>query len=528
MPTSTRSRTSGPLRGRTFTALALIALTVPFAATALGAQQPYAHTQGERIDLTMERLLELTLSSSYQVRFLNMSVEQTQLRLRAERAGLRSNVSLDISAPQFRYASEPRWNSNLGRFETVRENSRHWEAELSVRQPVILFGYPTNGYLSLNNRMYRDDQRETNGDTDVTFYNRYFVRYTQPLFQPNGLKNSLEGAELDFEDAEIDYNGDMMEIVDDVADEFMELFETVYEQEIRADYIANLQTALGAAQQLAASDPARAIEQDQIRVAVANAQEQLQSSQSRLRIDLARMRTELDLSESVEISIEPEIDFRPVQVDVEEATRYALDLTPRLRQLAIQKRQGEMRFEQQKSRGAFRMDVGLTYGRERRDEFLSEIFGEPENTYTVDVSAYVPIWDWGQRSARIQADEIGLRRTDLQIEQAEIQIVSNIQNEVRNLVELQDRVIAMQNNRTLAADIAQQSLERYRQGTITALDLLQSLRGESDTAENYLDAYSSWRRAIQQLQQMTYWDFETGQSVLQRYGIDTSTVFGGS
>jgi len=31
---------------------------------------------------------------------------------------------------------------------------------LSVVQPVILLGYPTNGYLSLNNRMYRYTQYE--------------------------------------------------------------------------------------------------------------------------------------------------------------------------------------------------------------------------------------------------------------------------------------------------------------------------------------------------------------------------------
>jgi hypothetical protein len=71
-------------------------------------------------------------------------------------------------------------------------------------------------------------------------------------------------------------------------------------------------------------------------------------------------------------------------------------------------------------------------------------------------------------------------------------------------------------------------MERYREGAITALDLLQSLRRESDTAENYLDAYTNWRGVLQELQQMTYWDFETGQPVLRRFGIDTSTAFGAS
>ena len=39
---------------------------------------------------------------------------------------------------------------------------------------------------------------------DLNYYNRYFVSYTQPLFQPNELKNDLEEAELDLESDEID------------------------------------------------------------------------------------------------------------------------------------------------------------------------------------------------------------------------------------------------------------------------------------------------------------------------------------
>ena len=521
------------LRGRASRSTALVLLGLLAGGGAgLSAQDPVQRlavdVPGDRVDLTLERLLQMTLSNSYEVRFLNMSVQQTQLRLRAERARLRSNVSLDISAPQFTYASEPRWNSNLGLFETVREDSRHWEAQLSVRQPVILFGYPTNGYLSLNNRMYRDDQRSPDGEKEITFYNRYFIQYTQPLFQANSLKNSLEEAELDLEDAEIEYNGDMMEMIEEVSENYFELFENAYQQTVEASYVANLEAALQAAQETAAANPARAIEPDQIRVELANAREELQSSQSRFRIETARLKTELNLAENVTIAIDPVVDFTPVQVDVEQATRYATELTPRLRQLAMDRREGEIQLEETKSQNGFRMDLEFSYGREKRDEFLRELWGEPENTYTIDVNARVPIWDWGARSARIEAQRISVARTDLQVEQAQTQIVSNVTNEIRNLEELQGRVIAMQDNLALARDISRQSLERYRAGGITALDLLQSLSRESDTAQNYLEAYTSWRRVIQELQQMTYWDFETDQPVLQRFGIDTSTVFGGS
>ncbi|HSR43133.1 MAG TPA: hypothetical protein VLL48_13190, partial [Longimicrobiales bacterium] len=64
------------------------------------------------------------------------------------------------------------------------------------------------------------------------------------------------------------------------------------------------------------------------------------------------------------------------------------------------------------------------------------------------------------------------------------------------------------------------SLERYGDGGITALDLLQSFRREVDTANNLLDAWLGWRRALLRMQEMTYFDFEHGSPVLDRFEIE--------
>lgn len=169
--------------------------------------------------------------------------------------------------------SESQYNSNLGRNEIVRENSRRWEAELSIRQPLILFGYPTNGYLSLNNRIYRYAQLDEQGERDITYYNRYFVRYTQPLFQPNSLRNSLEEAALDLEVEEIEFYGDMVDLIDDAADDFYDLFEETFERIASQDYVEHLVRAEDLAQTRAEADPDRALDVEQVRVELANARE---------------------------------------------------------------------------------------------------------------------------------------------------------------------------------------------------------------------------------------------------------------
>ncbi len=495
---------------------------VLFIAASLTSAEPGVAQETNVVRLTLDRMVELALSNSFQVRQLNMSIDRTRFSLQAQRARLRSSIDLNVSAPDFQSIAEPRWNSVLQREEIIHENSRRFEAELSIRQPVILFGRPTNGYLSLNNRIYRYAQLGNEGQKDLRYYNRYFVRYTQPLFQPNGLKNGIERAELDLEDSQLRFNRDVVELVDDLSDDYFDLFETSYEELIHLSHVQNLGDAVEVARTLAAVDSARAIEVDQIQVEIANASEQVRRSESQFRLNAARLRTRLNLSETDSITLNPLISIRPITIDAELATEFALELTPRMRQLSINFRESEINLENTKGRGGFRLDLALSYGREMQDPIFDQIWAEPTNTYTIDVNAYLPIWDWGERSSRIEASRIGLDQTRLRIEQAEQSIRSDVLNQVRSLDEFEDRALAMEQNLALATELSASSLELYRQGSITAFDLLQSFRRQADTAQNFLDAYLGWRSALLSIQELTFYDFERGLPLLQSFGFRAS------
>lgn len=474
------------------------------------------------IDLTLERMVQMSLSSSYDVRRLNLEIQRDQLNLRAYQARLKSSVDMDLTVPAFSLTSEPKWNSDLQRNEIIQENTRRWEGELSIRQPVILFGYPTNGYLSFNNRMYRYNQISDEGVEDVNYYNRYYIRYTQPLFQPNRLRNDLEQAELSLESTELEFYGDVVDIVGEVSEDYFDLFEEHYQRNINRQLVRNLERALEIARELAAADTTRAMEMSQVQVELANARERVQSSESSIRLEAASVKRSLGLADSDSIAIDPVAHLAPVPIDMEQAVRLAMELTPRMRELDISLRNSEIRLEETQSRGGFRMDLSMSYGRERRDEIFDKIWVDPDNSYTVNLEAYVPIWDWGERKNRIAASQIGIDQTRLRIEEAETQIVSNVRNEVLNVQDRQNRTMAMQENLELARGVTEASFQRYREGSITAVDLMLSLRREADTAENFLQAYLGWRDSLRQLQQLTYWDFERQMPVLEHFGVEAN------
>ena len=166
------------------------------------------------------------------------------------------------------------------------------------------------------------------------------------------------------------------------------------------------------------------------------------------------------------------------------------------------------------------MDVSLSYGRERRDDVFDHLWVDPDNSYTVNVEAYVPLWDWGERRSRIAASRIGIDQTRLRIEEAEIQIVSSVRNEVLNVRDRESRTMAMRENLDLARGVSETNYQRYEAGAITAVDLMLSIRREVDTAENFLEAYLGWRDSLRRLQEMTYWDFERQMPVLDRFGVE--------
>lgn len=507
-------------------AAGLVLMGLAGSATAGRAQVP-GSTNGANgangpqvVELTLERMVDLTLSRSYQIRRLNLDIQRDQFNLHAERARLKSSVDLDLTVPAFRMTSEPKWNSELQRDQIVQENTRRWEGELSVRQPLILFGYPTDGYFSFNNRMYRYNQIDDDGVSDVRYYNRYYLSYTQPLFQPNGLKNDLEQAEMDLEGTQLEFYEDVVNIVDNVAEDYFDLFEERVIQDIYADLAGNLRRALGLAQAMAREDSTRALDIDQIQIELANALENIQSAESSYRLDAASVKRDLGLADTDSIAVDPAFVLQPVPIDMDEAVQYAMELTPRMRQLGMSLRNSEIRLEGTKARGGFRMDLNMSYGRERMDEEVSNLWVDPDNSYTVNVNAYVPVWDWGERKARIASSEIGIQQAQLRIEEAELQIVSNVRNEVLNVRDRESRTMAMRDNLELARNVTETSFQRYEDGVISALDLILSLRREADTAENFLESYLGWRGSLRRLQEMTFFDFERGVPVLERFRVD--------
>ncbi len=468
---------------------------------------------GENIDLTLESAVDIAMSNSYRIQQLKLGIVRTRYYLEARRAGLKSRVYMNLQAPELNSTSEFKWNSTLGKDELVRENTRRWQMDLSVRQPVMLFGIPTNGYLSLNNRMYQYQQKK-NGTTDINYYNRYFISFEQPLFQPNNLKNDIERAELDLQDEELSYINDLVRQIDRIADDYYDIFETAYENDTLRHRIANLQRVTEILDRASSGNDEQSIEAIQAQVELANVQERLNGNQSDMRIQSARLIQVLRLDPDDSLIVKPEINITPIEIDVDQAVIYGLNLRPSMQQLAIRRRRNEINLDNEKGRNSFRVNLNMTYGFEKKDDDYDQLLHDHDTSYSTSVNAYIPIWDWGQRKANIAADEISIQQTDLYIEENRNEIKSEIINAVANLEEYQQRALSMKNNLDVAVDLTERSLAQFEEQRISIQDILQIIQRQEETENNFLEAYLGYRQSLLRLLINTHYDYEKDASVL--------------
>jgi outer membrane protein TolC len=470
------------------------------------------------VHLTLDTAVDIAMNNSYRTRQLELEIRRSMHYLDAYKAGLHTQVYMRAKTPDFSNVSDYRWNSVLYKDEIVRINSTLWQSDLSVLQPVMLFGYPTNGYLSLNYRVYNYQQLDE-GRRELDWYNRLYLKFEQPLFLPNELKNDLEEAELDLQDIKLSYLANRINIIEDISDDYFDVFELMYERKIFQNQLLLLQESLDRCQAIVTADSSRKIEMTQIELEISNIEESLLANQSRVRNELANLRQRLRLSQSDSLYVIPVLNIVPINVPFDEAIAMAIKNTPRLQQLKIGRRQSEIDVENEKGRNAFHMTFEATYGLEKKNHQFSHLWDQFDNSNSLTLNAYIPVWDGGKRKNRIQAEQLDVERRDLFIEEEREDIINDVTNYYTNLNEYYQRALNMQNSVKLSTQIAAESIKQYERNEINLQALTQIINRHAETEEKFLNVYSGYRRSLLDLSLQTLYNFETNRSLMDEFEL---------
>ena len=455
--------------------------------------------------LTVERSLEIAVENSPSMKQTKLSLEQSQERLNAQRARLKSQFAITLNP--FEYDKTNRFDQQTS--EWFVNESASSGGTFSVRQRIL----PTDGELTLVNRFSYDysytESAFAPDPVSKTFNNRLYLQFTQPIFTYNQTRMELNKVELDYEASLIRYLLMKLSLERDVSSDFYAVYSNQQQLAIAQEELENNQESYNIIKNKVDGGLAALEELYQAEVSLATSQSGVFNAQLNLQNSLDQFKVLIGLQLDSEVMIAAEIKADTVEVDQQMAIDHALDNRMELREREIDLENAEFNLIEARSTNEFAGSISASIGVQANNEVLGDLFDKPTNTPAIGLTLNIPLFDWGERKSEIKAAEASLKSSQLayQVEETDIQV--NIRSIVRSLKNLENQVRIQEmtvENAQLAYDI---NLERYRNGDLTSMDLGMYQNQLSDAKMSHTNAIIDYKIELLNLKVQTLYDFET-------------------
>jgi outer membrane protein TolC len=457
--------------------------------------------------LTLPEAIEIAQSRSLNVKKSKLNLYGNQRSLDAQRAALKSRFALDITP--FDYNRNRNFNDLFSRWNTNEDYNSF--VNLSVRQPIVA----TDGTISLINRLgYRDNYSEFQDIRTKTYSNNVYLQLDQPIFTYNRTNIQLRELELNLENATISNTLQLLSLEQSVTQSFYTFYQRQNNLQIAEDEYENQKISYEITKNKVDADLLAQEELYQAELNLATSKSTLENNQVLLAnaADDFKLLLGVDLTE--QITVEVDIDFVTQKVDLNHALQHGLANRMELRERAIDIERSQFELIRTKALNEFKGSVSLSLGVFGDNERAPDIYQAPAVNPRIAVSFNIPIFDWGEKRARVDAARITgeIKTIDLEVEKNNIMI--NIRKVYRNLQNLENQIlIAEQNvkNATLTYDL---NLERYKNGDLTSIDLNRFQSQLSEKKSTYADALINYKIELLNLKIVSLYDFETQQPVI--------------
>ncbi|MFC1500412.1 TolC family protein [Candidatus Zixiibacteriota bacterium] len=492
-------------------AFSLILLNAPMISAAGAPQQdPSGYRAGETIILDRDLSLRLALDQSWRIEEMRLHLRRDTYNLEAQRAGLKSNASMSFTLPNFDQSIKELIDPVTGDPIVIGTRSARYSGNITVRQPL-----PTNGVISLNGAFNRTSDRlfsYTPGRK--AYYGRMFLRYEQPILQPNRIQVAIRRAELKLESTELDFLGKQIDIIRDISRGYFDLYDRTYQSLLADEEQQRLELLYEAGRRRFQRGDLTETDLLQLEVDLYDKRNRSSSSTGALTRQKSGFKNSLGLSQEVNIAVEPELTYTPVVIDVDVAIEHALEHRPDIRRNEMWREGHEMSLEETRSRGSVRGTVSLTLGLEGRGDEMAQFTDnilDPDQARGAAINFTVPLWDWGRNKASLNAQLADMDRIIRTGEETRKNMERGVRDVVDRVMEAQGRLELLVRSVDAAERSYRLAVQQFESGSLNVQDLLLTQGRLASSSRSYLSAYIDYRKALIDLLRNTYWDWERDQ-----------------
>jgi outer membrane protein len=457
--------------------------------------------------LTLSDAVEIAQQSSRNIKKSQLNLYGNQRSLDAQRLALKSRFALDVTP--FDYNRARSFNDLFSTWNTNKDYNSF--ANLSVSQPI----YATDGRISLINRLgYRDNYSEFQDIRTKTFSNNLYLQLDQPIFTYNRTKIQLKELELNLENATISNALQLLTLEQSVTKSFYTFYQAQNNLQISKDEYENQKISYEITKNKVEADLLAQEELYQAELNLSTSKSKLENNEVLLANAADDFKLLLGLDLTQEVAVEIDISFVTRKVDLNQALAYGLENRMELRQRAIDIERSQFELIRTRALNEFKGAVALSLGVFGDNVKAPNIYDAPSVNPRIAISFSIPIFDWGENRARMDAANTSreIKKIDLEVEKNDIMI--NIRKVYRNLQNLENQIlIASQNvkNATLTYDL---NLERYKNGDLTSIDLNRFQSQLSDKKSAHADALINYKIELLNLKILSLYNFETQEPVI--------------
>ncbi|MCL1821223.1 MAG: TolC family protein [Prolixibacteraceae bacterium] len=463
--------------------------------------------------LTLDLALSIAENNSPAMQQSRLNLERSMSNLEAQKAALKSRFSLDVNP--INYSNTRRFDTRVSEWYTNESFASN--AVFRAEQPILF----TDGTLSLINNFGWQNSNSTTfiegiarTTHDKRFSNNLYLNYNQPLFTYNRLKLQLKELELSLENEEIRYAMQRLSLESTVTQYFYDVYMNQMNLAITREELANTEKSFEIIKNKVEAGLAAREEFYQAELNLSSARSGLQNREVSFENSKDQLKLYIGMDLFEEIIVYADVEVNPVPVDLDKAIQNGLSSRRELRQREIDIESSQFEMIRTKARNEFSGSMNVAYGFIGDDSKLGKIFNDPVQNPQVQVSFSIPLFDWGEKKARIKAQEASIKSAEISFSDQRNQIIVRIREVYRSLQNQLNQIeIAAQSERNaqLTYEI---NLERYENGDLTGMDLNLYQNQLSSQKISYAQALLNYKIQLLNMKIQSLYDFEKNEPVI--------------
>jgi outer membrane protein TolC len=468
--------------------------------------------------LDFEKCLDIAMEQSYSMKVLKEDMLEAELELKATINGLRTNISLNMTAPNYRETMQ-RFEDSLGVYYTPIKQAIY-SSTLNISQPL-----PTDGQIYISSGFYStsDYFREKNSlqlNTQIGF-----EQPLEAIYSYNELQSSLKRARLNYEQSQKRMKREQLNLKYEVSQYFYNLVSSREQVRITKQTLESQTEANTLAQNKFKAGVIAEVEALEMEVDLADAENNFSMAEARARDneDLLKQLLGIDLND--ELVLDYNLKYNKVFVDEKDAIERGLKNRLEIRESEISKELAELNLKRTKVNGHITGSVKGYYnfigvGENDINVAYSNVIdgaidnmSERKGNRGISLNISIPIWDWGVNRARVNAARASIRKADYAIKNQKVNVQRDIRSTVAELKSSLRRLEILEQNVKVAEKSFEISTKRFANGDINSQTLALNRNRLNQAYTSHLNAFISYKLTLADLNRKTFFDYEIGEDI---------------